>query len=174
MAYEYFRSGQIVTSGTLNAMGRVGQVVFSATRDTAQSIADTAAGNAAAAGALSWETIEQDDLGGWASGSPTRYTVQTAGWYELSGGIGFASNATGSRTCAWAVNGTIVDGCHAQRLSANAATTHHQNAVTRTVDLAVGDYVELWAGQSSGAALNTTTGGPRPSVCIKYVRPLDT
>lgn len=172
MAFNYFRAGQIVTAGTLNDMGLVGQIVFKATRDSTQSISDSAAANVdLAANSLSWETVDIDELGGWSSGSPTRYTAQKAGWYELSGGIGFASSSAGSRTCAWGLNGTIISAAHGPRLSANASTTHNQPAQTMTIEMAVGDYIQLGAGQSTGAALNTTTGGPRPYASIKFVRP---
>lgn len=174
MAYEYFRAGQKVTAGALNDMGLVGQVVFKATRDAAQSISDTAAGNVdLAANAVDFDAVEIDELGGWSASTPSRYTAQRAGWYEVSGAVGFASNSTGSRTCAWGLNGSIVAGGHSQRISANSATTHNQVAPSMPIEMAVGDYVELGAGQSSGAALNLTTGGPRSFAAIKFVRPAD-
>ncbi|MFC8515471.1 hypothetical protein [Streptomyces sp. NPDC057257] len=162
-------AGMETTADRLYSTDLIGKLVFFATRDTNQSISNTTSANIDATNALSWETISLDRLGGWVSGSPTLYTCTYAGWYELSGGIGFNSNATGSRTSGWMVNGSTPAGGHGPRLNANATTTHFQVASSLPVLLAVGDYVRLVPGQSSGAALNTATGGPRPFISIKYV-----
>ncbi|RMB81273.1 hypothetical protein [Streptomyces shenzhenensis] len=169
MAVTYVQPGQSLTAGVLNNAFMVGQVVFTATRDTAQAITSTSAANTTTANAIQWDAVSLDDLGGWASATPTRYTAQRAGWYELNGTVSFG-NATGNRVAGWYVNGSLIPGGHSQRLSA-AGTTHSQAAATLAVLLNAGDYVELAAGQDSGSSISTATGGPRPSISLKFVRP---
>ncbi|MGI5443398.1 hypothetical protein ACQEV4_40490 [Streptomyces shenzhenensis] len=172
MAYTYVQPGQSLTADTLNAALMVGQVVFTATRDTAQTFSNTAStANANTGNAVSWDAVNMDDLAGWAAATPTRYTAQRAGWYELNGAISFAGNTTGSRVCAWFMNGSLLAGGHGQRVAANT-TTVSASAVTLPVLMAAGDYIELCAGQSSGGDLASATGGPRPSINIKFVRPV--
>ena len=47
--------------------------------------------------ALQWPTKVTDRDSGWTSGSNTRYTAQTPGYYDLSACIDFAANTTGGR-----------------------------------------------------------------------------
>lgn len=90
----------------------------------------------------------------------TRYTAQVAGTYEISGGTGWAANATGSRGGSIYKNGAPLTG---QTSLVQAVTTAAGTTVAPIpscfVDLNVGDYVELWAYQISGGALNTVSGG---------------
>lgn len=87
----------------------------------------------------------------------TRITAQYSGWYLISGGVGFAANATGQRLARWSVNGTQVN---AGDLLINTAAANVVQAPARTmlVSLNVGDYVELLAWQNSGGSLNTAVG----------------
>lgn len=90
----------------------------------------------------------------------TRYTAQVAGTYEFSGAIGWAANATGSRGGSLYKNGANLVG---QTGLVQAATGTGNTTVSPlpacSVDLNVGDYVELWAYQASTAPLNTVAGG---------------
>ncbi|MHA4819322.1 hypothetical protein ACXZ65_33790 [Streptomyces aculeolatus] len=164
--------GQQLTAARLNAGFMVGMLLFRATRDTAQNI--TSGNNPLGANALAWETIEVDDLGGWASATPTRYTCRLAGWYELSGDVGFESRTAGTvRGVGWFLNGSLMQAGHGTRVTATP-TAIATVVAARTVNLPLnpGDYVELIPVQNAGAALATTTGGGRPSMNVTYKRPL--
>lgn len=174
MAFTYVRAGQIITADVLNDIGMVGQVVFFATRDTVQSIS-SGSGTPVVADALSWETISVDDLSGWSAASATRYTVTVAGWYELNGGVSFASNSAGSlRAASWFVNGTAPVGGLGDRIASGLITgVIAVSARNLVIQLAVGDYVQLAPGHNVGAALDTSSGAQRCYATIKFVRPAD-
>lgn len=173
MAYTYVRAGQTVTADLLNDLALVGQFVFRATRDTVQALTTQANGNPVVGNAMSWETVDLDDLGGWSVANPTRYTVQRAGWYDLAGGVSFAPNTTGGiRSAGWFVNGSLAAAGHGDRgADSSVSEIIAISARTLTVELDVGDYVELAGGHDVGANLNTSTGGARPYASIAYARP---
>lgn len=164
--------GQTLTADRLNSGFLVGMLIFRATRDTAQSISTNT--NPVTSNALSWETIELDDLAGWSASNPTRYTCKRAGWYELGGDISVEGSTGGTvRGAAWLINGTLAQAGHGTRVTAtptNVVTVLAARALC--VPLAVGDYVELVPVQNSGTALNTGTGGGRPSMNATYKRPV--
>jgi hypothetical protein len=117
---------------------------------TAQSLANNTAT------AIAWDTYGADSDAGYASATPTRFTAAVAGWYSISGTAVFAANATGARTAQIAVNGAAVPFGFGQ--AAAAASVRTAISAEIIYHLAVGDYVELWATQSSGAALATAQG----------------
>lgn len=109
------------------------------------------------------EDVDTDvnGVGGHSTSITTsRYTANQAGWYQLSGAVGYAANATGRRLAAFYVNGTILNGSQVA-LAATAANDAAIPARTMVAFLNVGDYAELYGYQESGGALNTfvTTGG---------------
>lgn len=84
----------------------------------------------------------------------SRYTAQRAGWYRVTGTASFAANSTGSRGCRISKNGTVITGS-GQLVGAGTLGCTVSCAST-IVQLAVGDYVELSAGQNSGGSLSTS------------------
>lgn len=109
--------------------------------------------------ALTWNTEAFDTVNGHSTSSNTsRYTCQTGydGYYKLVASVAWTANATGARRVSFAVNGTGVDGSALN--SAGAATLLGINTET-TVQLAAGDYVEVFVLQTSGGALTLVTGG---------------
>lgn len=107
-------------------------------------------------------TFDTEDLDGNVAGTAqhdnstnsSRFTAVYAGWYQVSGGVGFSSNATGVRLSRWIVNGTTVNGSEIELAAISGAVTLIP-ARTIKVYLAVGDYVELGAFQNSGGSLNS-------------------
>lgn len=86
----------------------------------------------------------------------SRYTAQIAGWYDLDGAISYAANANQARDGAWAKNGAQITTPSAGVITGGFAGFSTTLAMPGLkVFLNVGDYVELWAFQSSGGALNT-------------------
>lgn len=95
----------------------------------------------------------------------SRYTAQVAGYYTAVGVAAFAVNSTGSRGTRLSKNGSVIAGSGqlvgAGTLNATVASS------TTSVFLAVGDYLEVSAGQNSGGALSTSNGGE--STCQLWV-----
>jgi hypothetical protein len=117
---------------------------------TAQSLPNNAAT------ALAFDTPAADSESCWSSATPSRFNCQVAGWYSISGSAVFAANATGARTAQIAVNGAAVP--YGLGQAAAAASVRTAVSAEAIYHLNVGDYVEVWATQSSGAALNTAQG----------------
>src|SRR6266540_1593217 len=86
----------------------------------------------------------------------TRLTCKTAGVYEIGGSAEFAANATGVRSLQILLNGAtaIVE----QDITSTGAVVHRMS-VSTVYQLAVNDYVELRATQSSGGNLNVNSTG---------------
>ncbi len=105
------------------------------------------------------ETVDRDNGHNTVTNN-SRYTSQTAGYYLITGGVGFTSNATGKREMTILVNGaTDYYPCSMPGTASGFAGL----TCSGRVYLAVADYVELNVWQNSGGALatNTTKGGPR-------------
>lgn len=102
--------------------------------------------------------------------NPSRFTCPYTGLYRVSGGGGFASNATGSRTWRLHKNGAAVDGSTGPGiLGSDASNTAMQ---TVTILCTAGDYLELAGYQSSGGALATsTTAETYPFLNVEYAGP---
>lgn len=111
-----------------------------------------------------------DGVGGHSTVSNRhRYTARYPGWYQCSGGVGFATNTTGIRGVRWAVNGTGLSGNQATAAPTTGAVASVP-ARTKYIYLDEGDFVELQAFQSSGGALNTAvTADQQPSASIRWV-----
>lgn len=115
-----------------------------------------------ATAAITFDAEDVDDdvdgVGGHSTSSNTsRYTARYPGWYQIAGHVSWAGNATGRRWSFVRVNGTDVPGSQTA-LAATSADDISVPAVTKQVYLAIGDYVELFAMQSSGGNLNTYVG----------------
>jgi hypothetical protein len=92
----------------------------------------------------------------------SRFTAVYPGWYQVSGGSGWAANATGRRGCRPAVNGVLINGS-GTLVPTTAAGTCQVPARTDLVYLNVGDYVEMQGFQDSGGNLNTAVSGEQMS-----------
>ncbi|MEU6222234.1 hypothetical protein [Streptomyces sp. NPDC047042] len=167
-----WQPGMIVTEERANSAALVGRTIFRATRDTNQSISSTGSGNPDVANALAWESVPIDDLGGWSSGAATRYTIQLAGYYKIRSKVSFNATATPGTARAMGIfgNGTQFSGGHFRTALAATNSVHTEDGFV-TALLAVGDYVQIAPGHSTGSALDTATGGSRPTIEIEFARP---
>lgn len=113
--------------------------------------------------ALTWtpilfDTEDIDTANMWVIAQKSRLTASIAGWYRLSGGTGYGTNATGARrNSTWGINGTNIN----QAASFTAVPTSGQAGVVASnvlVNLAVGQYVELMAHHDASAAVSTGIG----------------
>jgi len=86
----------------------------------------------------------------------SRLTCRTAGVYEIKGCIEFAGNSTGDRAISIRLNGTTVIGTDYRAVPASGVG---RISVSSAYALAVNDYVELLAFQTSGGSLNVNSTG---------------
>jgi hypothetical protein len=104
--------------------------------------------------AIQFDTERYDTDGMHDAGTPTRFTIQTAGLYHIGATIAFAANATGQRNVGIRVDGTTdivfeqVQATGALRTIVNIGIDHV---------FAAGQYFEVWALQTSGGNLNVET-----------------
>lgn len=120
--------------------------------------------------ALTWDTedIDNDNMHS-PSVNPTRITAVTAGRYQLSGKVGWATNAANIRAADWAINGSQVIGGSTDVVAVGGFSTRMALCVI-TVFLNVGDYVELQCFQNSGGNLTTATAAnEQPVVTVRMV-----
>ena len=103
---------------------------------------------------VTFTTEDEDNYNGHSTATNTsRYTAVVAGWYQCSGKVGFAGNATGQRVIGWYVDGTL-DGSQVT-YDVDSASTVQLPAQSKLIFLGIGNYVEIHAFQSSGGNLNT-------------------
>lgn len=103
------------------------------------------------------------------STNPSRYTAAVAGYYTVSGVAAFAASSAGSRQSVVAVNGSAVNATSGFVASPSSSDPVAVPSPTFDLFLNVGDYVELWAAQDSGASLNTNvSNGIVSSLWVRY------
>lgn len=93
---------------------------------------------------------------------PSRIYIRTTGKYEINGQVQFVTNATGYRAVQVRLNsaGSSSGGSQISLtyVDASSTTVCSVPIPTTEVSLTAGDYVELFAQQNSGGALNTIAG----------------
>lgn len=99
---------------------------------------------------LDSEDFDTDNMHSTVSNT-SRLTCNTAGVYQITANVNFASNSGGERLLILLLNGTT--SIARTRESADATGETDMN-LARLYRLAVGDYVEVQVYQSSGGALN--------------------
>lgn len=162
-----FVAGQKLTAAQLNQMNAVSDFWALTPRcyaysSVAQSIPNTT-GTAIDMTSEVYDIVQAGDSGSHGGvTNPSRIQIRTTGKYEITGQIQFASNATGIRTAQVRMNaaGNVASGT---LLSTNqqAPLTGASTSVTLPVvevALTDTDYVEMFATQTSGGALNTVSG----------------
>ena len=142
-----YSAGEVMTAANMDAYSN--NSYFAQMRQTVtQTLSD------GVFAAITFTTEDADTDGGHDTGSNTsRYTCQTAGWWELTGGVAFVASATNQRLLQWKKNGTAINGSGV-RIN-GAANGNAMAARTIMVNLSVGDYVELFAHQNTGGNLDT-------------------
>lgn len=113
--------------------------------------------------ASSTPDIGSYDPQGWFSNANDRIVIGQAGFYNITANVGFATNATSRRLVLIYVNGADRSGI--QVPASPSGTT--LLSVSANVYLDVGDYVEVYALQQSGGALNTVaSSGVTPVLSV--------
>lgn len=123
--------------------------------------------------AISFDTVSYDNWTGWVVGSPTRYTIQVAGTYSISGSIAWAGSAAGRRISYLRINGSTQVPGSAGDFASSAVNTLVAPTPTILYQLSVGNYIELIGNQNCGVALNTNSsvGGNAfvPSLTVQWI-----
>jgi hypothetical protein len=117
------------------------------------------------------EDFDLPSPGGHSTSTNTsRYTCQSgfAGKYTISGALAFSAHATGIRGGKLMKNGVEVFGSGVMLPNCGGSAATRVPVPAIGVDLAVGDYVELWAYQNSGGNLSTFVLGA--DTCSMHVR----
>lgn len=129
---------------------------FRATRGTAQSIPDT-----------TWTKVQYniedfDNLGEYAHGTDYRFTAQKAGYYQVNAAMLFVSTTLGAKTlCIFELyrNGSAVSRLELKYYPSGDHTM--SLAGSDMIYLAAGQYIEIFAYQNSGGAINTDANTAR-------------
>jgi hypothetical protein len=113
----------------------------------------------AAETAITWNASKDDNWSGHSSvTNPSRYTAQVAGVYRFSGAITYNANATGYRLGQWYYNGSEYNGNARVYITPSTVSNNTVAMSDLKIRMAVGDYVEMFTYQTSGAGLATTDG----------------
>lgn len=106
--------------------------------------------------AATFTTEDVDSSGMHSTSSNTdRCTAVYPGWYQFSGGSGWAANSTGARGTYWDVNAAALNGSQTLEPPLTTGNTSIYPSRTKQIFLNVSDYARLMIWQSSGGNLNT-------------------
>jgi hypothetical protein len=154
-------SNSIITDKILDGNVTTGKIAFQAITASKMgilprtrvyhNIAQTIATGALTALLFNTERFDTDNMHGGVN--PGRIVCKTAGTYMIGASIQWGVNATGTRQVGLRVNGTTIIGSN--RFSAFAIDDVHQS-VSVIYALAVNDYVEVVARQTSGIGLDVS------------------
>lgn len=155
-SFRTWVAGEIVTAAYLNANVRdagnffLSWPVFEGRQTVAQSIANSTSV------AITFDTEDIDTDNGHSTVTNTsRYTPQTAGRFQISGGYTFVANATGVRNADIWKNGSGVNaGSASYPANGSQISRYSTRAMTQTANGST-DFFEIAAFQTSGGALNT-------------------
>ena len=111
----------------------------------------------------SWDTHKMHDT----STNNSRVYIPVSGWYQISGNVSFAANATGARTVGLRVDGSTYIAI--TRTQTDASLTVPVN-VNTTYYCTAGQYIEVMAQQHSGGSLNTSVAsGQEPYLSVARI-----
>jgi hypothetical protein len=102
---------------------------------------------------IPWTESSQNSAPSFDIINPTRLTARARGRYKISGTLVFASNSVGDRRATIRKNGLPVAGYPSVSVTPISGTNTVISLGEVTVLLEDGDYVELFASQTSGAAM---------------------
>lgn len=163
--------GSVLTAAQLNTYvsNAVAFLLSTPVCEVRQTSNQSLANGASVAILMDTEDIDNDN-GHSTVTNTSRYTAQTGGRFQVSGGVGFASNATGARVAWLSVNGTTNNGSGVESTPVGGGGVTLVPTRTKTLFLNVGDYVEVFGLQSSGGSLNTdVTTLDQSSMSVRWV-----
>lgn len=162
-----FTAGQVLTASQLESFGAV--VDFWADpprcyayRDAGQSLSDST-WEVLNLGVEAWDVVQSGDTEMHSLSERTRVYCRTAGTYNVTFGVRFTADGTGNRQASLGLN---TGGTHDIAAALMETKANPNSAISAyclgTVDaaLTVGDYLEIFAYQSSGGSLSTLADTP--------------
>ena len=151
------------STGNLTIVGANSEWVSRVTATAAQSLANNSLVKITFNTASSTPDIGSYDPYGWFDNANDRIEIGQDGFYNITANVGFASNATSRRLVLIYVNGNQREGV--QVPASPAGTT--LLSISTNVYLVDTDYVEVFALQQSGGALNTViSAGVTPFLSV--------
>jgi hypothetical protein len=121
---------------------------------------------------INFDTNEVDTYNGHSTTTNTSlYVAQVAGWYQCSGVVVFAAHTdTAKRQAGWIKNGTGLPFVASTGGTPNntSADVDPVVAPTRLIFFNVGDFVQLFGEQSSGANFSTGVGSIASMATIQW------
>ncbi|KAB2384763.1 hypothetical protein [Actinomadura montaniterrae] len=122
----------------------------------------------------SWDTVDEDNYGGWSAGTPGRYVCQAAGWYQVTAAVSLSGTGAGGLVL---IPGIFVNG--ASPTGVGTVWEGPEMPVPiggpKTVPAAwsvwldVGDYVQLNVWYSSESSITATDITPGFETRIELV-----
>lgn len=167
MAYHDFTAGQVLTASDLEqyVMRQNGKPVGHFTKSASQSI------STGTPTALTWDQETFDtDAAHSTSSNTSRYTVQTAGKYKIYAVVEWGGNSSSTRDLSIRVNGSGTESIM-DHIGGSMPASNHCQALAGIipVTLAVSDYFELFAAQSTGGSLSVTNTTGRTFWSVEYI-----
>jgi hypothetical protein len=155
--------GDLIVNGDANFYGANSEWVSRIAATAAQSLGNNSLVKITFNTASSTPDIGSYDPQGWFNNANDRIVVGQAGFYNITANVGFASNATSRRLILIYVNGDQREGV--QVPASPSGTT--LLSISTNVYLEATDYVEVYALQQSGGALNTViSAGVTPFLSV--------
>jgi hypothetical protein len=158
--------GEVVTAAYMNGVrDALNYLLAPPLVDLSQNVAQSLPNNSLTA--VAWDTEGYDSDGTHSTvTNTTRITFITPGWYQYDGAITFDANTTGYRLAAAYKNAVTYK--TGGRLPPSSSQT--SIPVSGSMSVVAGDYLEIYALQSSGGALNTFTSNNFRSFCtVRWV-----
>ncbi len=159
----YVSAGNASISGDLTVDGANSEWISRITATAAQSLTNNTVTKITFNTASATPDIDSYDPNGWFNNANDRIVIGQDGFYNITANVGFAANATSRRLVLIYVNGVQREGV--QVPASPAGTT--LLSISTNVYLVATDYVEVYALQQSGGALNTViSAGVTPFLSV--------
>jgi hypothetical protein len=121
--------------------------------------------------AVTWEGVNSDAWGCWASGSPTYVSAPITGRYQATAYVQFAGDTDGFRQAWVRKNGTDILG-YVKVLSAASGSPTDMTVATPAFTLAKGEYIELVVRHNAGNAIDLNRETDKtPTLSLIYIGP---
>jgi hypothetical protein len=170
-SFRTWTAGEIVTAAYMNSNVRDAGNFFLSwpVFEGRQAVAQSFTSGAPTALLIDTEDIDTDN-GHSTVTNTSRYTPQTAGRFQLSGGTAWASNATGIRTGELWKNGATLNGGGVNNGTVSGTTPRFPTRTLTATANGSTDYFEVWALQTSGGALLTAVSAvDQPTFSVRMV-----
>lgn len=156
-------ASQLTSLGSVAAFSTANKPIAVLTQATPQLLTNNTAA------AITFDASTVDNTSGHSNTvNPSRWTASYPGWYRVRGQVTFAASATNDRSVQIYKNGTAVSTQWNVAPSAGASFAPGRETEGLVFLNGTTDYVEIWALQNSGGALNTFAGTVTSSMQVSF------